>query len=171
MKYKIEFIKSECIKANNMQTITIHETDIINSLIGVPKKLSNMSPEEQKNTSCIIFNLKNLPAYVLFFENVIYEFKIDYYKTGVFDNKGFFEYCKVQYDSTHNNYKIYSYYSFNGKLKPTKPTRDGKFDIIELDTSFAGFNYFKGPKFTEGPKKGTYDTWILNTKNTYHSDY
>ena len=152
-----------------MQTITIYEQDIIQAPNGIPKKLSDITQEEKKNTSCIIFALKNTNPYVLFFPDVIYEFKIDYYKTGTFAGEGFFEYCKVEYDEANNNYKIYGYYSYKGKLRPTKPTREGKFDIIELDTDFCGYNMFKGPKFTEGPRKDQYDTWILNTKRVYHS--
>ena len=44
-------------------------------------------------------------------------------------------------------------------------TRKGEYDIITLDCNFCGFNYFKGPTFTEGPRIGQCDTWILNTKN------
>tara|TARA_B100001057_G_C22376088_1_gene766555 strand:- start:122 stop:595 length:474 start_codon:yes stop_codon:yes gene_type:complete len=150
-----------------MQTITIYEEDIIRAPGGIPEKLSKCTPEEKKKISCIIFALKNSNPYVLFFPDVIYEFKIDYYKTGTFEGDGFFDYCKVEYDETNNNYKIYGYYSLNGKFTPTKPTREGKFDIIELDTSFCGFTRFKGPKFTEGPRIGQCDTWILNTKNIY----
>ncbi len=150
-----------------MQTITINEQDILKSFGGIPNKLKNITEEEKKNTSCIIFDLEYRNPYILFFPNAIYEFKIDYYKTGEFAGDGFYEYCTVQYDETNNNYKIYGYYSYNGKLRPTKPTREGKFDIIELDTSFCGFNCFKGPRFTEGPRRGSYDTWILNTKRIY----
>ena len=150
-----------------MQTITITEQDILKSFNGIPKKLTDISQEEKKNTSCIIFDLEYRNPYVLFFPNTIYEFKIDYYKTGEFAGEGFYEYCTVQYDEANNNYKIYGYYSYNGKLRPTKPTRDGEYDIIELDTSFSGFNYFKGPIFTEGPRRGSYDTWILNTKSVH----
>tara|TARA_B100001057_G_scaffold494391_1_gene590880 strand:- start:775 stop:1386 length:612 start_codon:yes stop_codon:yes gene_type:complete len=150
-----------------MQTITINEQDIWKSFDGIPKKLKDITEEEKKNTSCIIFDLKYRNPYILFFPDAIYEFKIDYYKTGVFAGDGFYEYCSVQYDETNNNYKIYGYYSYKGKLHPTKPTRDGEYDIIELDRSFSGFNYFKGPRFTEGPRRGSYDTWILNTKSIY----
>ena len=153
---------------NNMQTITISEDDIIQAHNNIPKKLSDLTEQEKKDTSCIFFALRNTNPYVLFFKNLIYEFKIDYYKTGTFAGEGFFEYCKIQYDRDNNNYKIYGYYSYKGKLRPTKLTREGKFDIIELDCQFCGFNYFKGPKFTEGPRKGQRDTWILNTKNVYH---
>ena len=146
--------------------MTIYQEDII--LNNILKKISDITPQQINNLSCIIFYLKNYNPYVLFFKNLIYEFKIDYYKTGTFAGEGFFEYCKVEYDSDNNNYKIYGYYSCKGKLRPTQPTREGKFDIIELDCLFLGFNYFKGPKFTEGPKKGLRDTWILNTKNVYH---
>ena len=150
-----------------MQTITINEQDIWKSFDGIPDKLKNITEEEKKNTSCIFFDLKYRNPYILFFPDAIYEFKIDYYKTGEFAGDGFYEYCSVQYDETNNNYKIYGYYSLNGKLHPTKPTRDGEYDIIELDRSFSGFNYFKGPRFTEGPRRGSYDTWILNTKRIY----
>lgn len=150
-----------------MQTITINEQDIWKSFDGIPDKLKNITEEEKKNTSCIIFDLEYRNPYILFFPNAIYEFKIDYYKTGEFAGDGFYEYCTVQYDETNNNYKIYGYYSNKGKLHPTKPTRDGEYDIIELDRSFSGFNYFKGPRFTEGPRRGSYDTWILNTKRIH----
>ena len=135
---------------NNMQTITIYEEDIIQAPNNIPKKLSDITEQEKKNTSCIIFALKNTNPYVLFFPHLIYEFKIDYYKTGTFDGEGFFEYCKVEYDSDNNNYKIYGYYSCKSKLRLT--TYTSMFDIIELDCLFSGFNYFKGPKFTEGQK-------------------
>ena len=115
-----------------MQTITINEQDIWKSFDGIPDKLKNITQEEKKNTSCIIFDLKYRNPYVLFFPDAIYEFKIDYYKTGEFAGDGFYEYCSVQYDETNNNYKIYGYYSWNGKLRPTKPTRNGEYDIIEL---------------------------------------
>ena len=150
-----------------MQTITIYEQDIIQAPNNIPKKLSDVTEEEKKNISCIIFALKNTNPYVLFFPDVIYEFKIDYYKTGTFDNNGFYEYCKVKYDQANNNYKIYGYYSYKGKFHPTKPTRNGEYDIIELDKSFSGHSRFKGPRFTEGPRRGQYDTWILNTSQIY----
>ena len=54
-----------------MQTITIYEKDIIQAPNGIPKKLSDITQEEKKNTSCIIFALKNTNPYVLFFPNVI----------------------------------------------------------------------------------------------------
>ena len=146
-----------------MQTITINEQDIWKSFDGIPDKLKNITEEEKKNTSCIIFDLEYRNPYILFFPDAIYEFKIDYYKTGEFAGDGFYEYCSVQYDETNNNYKIYGYYCYNGKFKPTAPTRNGEYDIIEIDTDFGGMNKFKGPKFTEGPRKGKYDTWILNT--------
>ena len=140
-----------------MQTITIYEKDIVQSQDNIVKKLADMTPEEKKNTSCVIFALKNRNPFVFFFKDFIYEFKIDYYKTGTFEGDGFYEYCKVEYDRSNNNYKIYGYYSKNGKFVPNMRTRNGEYDIITLDCSFCGFNYFKGPKFTEGPRKGQYD--------------
>lgn len=153
----------------NMQTITIYEKDIAQSPDNIFKKLADMTPEEKKNTSCVIFALKNRNPYVFFFKDFIYEFKIDYYKTGTFEGDGFYEYCKVEYDRSNNNYKIYGYYSKNGKFVPNIKTRKGEYDIITLDCNFCGFNYFKGPKFTEGPRIGQCDTWILNTKNINYS--
>ena len=151
-----------------MQTITIYEKDIVQSQDNIVKKLADMTPEEKKNTSCVIFALKNRNPFVFFFKDFIYEFKIDYYKTGTFEGDGFYEYCKVEYDRSNNNYKIYGYYSKDGKFVPNMRTRKGEYDIITLDCNFCGFNYFKGPKFTEGPRKGQSDTWILNTKNIYY---
>ena len=81
---------------NNMKTITIYEDDIIQAPNNIPKKLSDLTEEEKKNTSCIFFALRNTNPYVLFFQHLIYEFKIDYYKTGTFAGEGFFEYCKVE---------------------------------------------------------------------------
>ena len=150
-----------------MQTITIYEEDIIGSPNGIPKKLSDITQEEKNNTSCIIFDLKYRNPYILFFPNTIYEFKIDYYKTGEFAGEGFYAYGKVEYNEINNNYKIQSYYFINGTFKPTLPTREGKFDIIELDRTYNGFTFFKGPIFTEGPRAGSYDTWILNTKSVH----
>ena len=123
-----------------------------------------LTRDKNKNISCIVYpTIKDKPKHVIFWDDCLYEFKIDYYKTGILDSHGFFEYAKVVYDLENNNYKIYGYYCYNGKFKPTAPTRNGEYDIIEIDTDFGGMNKFKGPKFTEGPRKGKYDTWILNT--------
>ena len=123
-----------------------------------------LTKDKNKNISCIVYpTIGKTPAHVTFWNDCLYEFKIDYYKTGILDNNGFFEYAKVVYDSNNNNYKIYGYYCYEGKFKPTAPTRRGEYDIIEIDTDFGGMKIFKGPKFTEGPRKGTCDTWILNT--------
>ena len=121
-----------------------------------------LSPQSLKGVSCVIF-----PTHIMFFNDFIYEFKIDFYKTGTFEGEGFYEYCTVKYDDINNNYKIYGYYSCKGKFHPTKPTRNGEYDIIELDKSFSGHSRFKGPRFTEGPRRGQYDTWILNTSQIY----
>ena len=40
---------------NNMKTITIYEDDIIQAPNNIPKKLSDLTEEEKKNTSCIFF--------------------------------------------------------------------------------------------------------------------
>lgn len=123
-----------------------------------------LSRDKLKNISCVVFpTIGDNPAHIKFWNDYIYEFKIDYYKTGILDTNGFFEYAKVEYDPENNNYKIYGYYCYEGKFRPTAPTRKGEYDIIELDTDLGGMNKFKGPKFTEGPRKGTNDTWILNT--------
>ena len=105
-----------------------------------------------------------------FSNNHIYEFKIDFYKTGRFDGPGFYDYCKVIYDPTNNNYKIYSYYSLNKKLHPTKPTREGKYSVIEYLRHGVDEIIFKGPIFTDklSPKFGQYDEWILNTKQRFN---
>ena len=101
-----------------------------------------------------------------FSDKHIYEFKIDYYKTGRFEGPGFYDYCKVIYDPTNNNYKIYSYYKVN--TETDKITREGKYSVIEF-LRFENDNIiFKGPIFTDksSPKFGQYDEWILNTKQT-----
>jgi len=123
-----------------------------------------LSRDKLKNISFLVYpTIGDNPAHIIFWNDYIYEFKIDYYKTGVLDNNGFFEYAKVEYDPENNNYKIYGYYSYDGKFRPTARTRNGEYDIIEIDTDYSEMNKFKGPKFTEGPRKGTSDTWILNT--------
>ena len=147
-----------------MQTITITEQDIWKSDNGIPKKLTDITQEEKKNTSCIIFDLEYRNPYVLFFPNTIYEFKIDYYKTGEFAGEGFYEYCTVQYDEVNNNYKIYGYYSYNGKLRLNLHAMENM--ILLNYYKLRWICYFGGPIFT-GPRRGSYDTWILNTKSVH----
>ena len=116
-----------------------------------------------KKISCIVVpTIGTTPTMVKFWSDFIYEFKIDYYKTGVFDNNGFFEYAKIEYDPINNNYRCYSYYKYQGKWNPTAPTRKGEYDVIEFIPEH-GIPIFKGPIFTEGFRKGSYDEWILNT--------
>ena len=127
-----------------------------------------------KNISVVInphSTLKCKNGCVIFDKNSIYEFKIDYYNHGILSGQGFWEYCKVEFDPDNNYYKIYGYYKSpsENKFKPTAPTRNGEFDTIQLDSIDLGNRKcryvhvkFKGPIFTEGPRKGSYDTWILN---------
>jgi hypothetical protein len=97
-------------------------------------------------------------AYDIFESTKIYEFDI-YSPGGVFVT-----YEQVVFDPENMNYKIYSYYSLNGKLKPCLTTRNGEYSVIELNKIKGGVVSFKGPRFTEGPRKGKYDTWILTKK-------
>ena len=83
----------------------------------------------------------------------IYEFSI------ISPGGTFYDYVKVVHDS-EDRFKIYSYYRLNDKWNPCKTTRENKYDIIELDNSI----YFKGPRFTEGPRKGKYDMWIKTNR-------
>lgn len=116
-----------------------------------------------KKISCIVVpTVGPKPTMIKFWSDFIYEFKIDFYKTGMFDNNGFFVYAKVEYDPINNNYKCYSYYNNNGEWKPTTLTRKGEYDVIEFLPEY-GFPKFKGPVFTEGFRIGSYDEWILNT--------
>lgn len=139
--------------------------DNINEYIQYPELLKK---ENLKNISCVVIpESPNLLKRVMFFDDTIYEFKIDFYNTGNFDNDGFFTYCKVEYDTINNNYKLYSYYSHNRKLHPTILTRKEKYNVIELLSTENGIIKFKGPIFTVGFRKGSYDEWILNPKIIY----
>lgn len=145
----------------NLQALVISRDDI-------PKYNTEhifLEKNNLKNISCVVFpsNGSN-PSFIKFLDNFIYEFKIDFYKTGKFDDNGFYDYCKIQYDSKNNNYKIYSYYFDKGKYNPTKPNKDGEYDVIEFLSADNGIIKFKGPVFTEGFRKGSYDEWILNTE-------
>ena len=105
-----------------------------------------------------------------FLPNKIYEFKIDFYKTKQFGGIGFYDYCKVLYDSTDNNYKIYSYYPWNGKLRPTKPTRENKYSgTIEFLREENNIFFFKGPIFSNklSFRFGQYDEWIVSMNNSF----
>ena len=97
-------------------------------------------------------------AYDIFDSTKIYEFDI-YSPGGVFVT-----YEQVVFDPENMNYKIYSYYSLDGKLKPCLTTRNGEYSVIELHKIERGVVSFKGPRFTEGPRKGKYDKWILTKK-------
>ena len=100
-----------------------------------------------------------------FKKNTIYELKIDFYKTGQFDGEGFYEYGLIE-PLEGNKYKIYSYYMLDNKFNPTKPTRDGKYTIIEfMGKAKSGDYIFKPPVFTEGPKKGGFDYWYMKVRN------
>lgn len=134
-----------------------------NDIIEYSKDSTLLSKTNLKNISCVVFpKTTSKPSYIKFWSDHIYEFKIDYYKTGEFDGHGFFEYAKVVYDSNNNNYKIYSYYKSNGQFKPCATTRRGEYDIIEHEGYPSEFR-FKGPVFTEGFRRGKRDIWILNT--------
>ena len=104
-----------------------------------------------------------------FSDKYIYEFKIDYYKTGTFNGNGFYEYCKVIYDTTNNDYKIYSYYSLNNKLHPTKSTKEGNYKVIKFLRVENDNFIFKGPIFTDrtSHRLGQYDEWILNINKIF----
>ena len=147
---------------NNQQALILTEDDINQCQYPTLLEKNNL-----KNISCVVFPINDSnPAFIKFWDGFIYEFKIDFYKTGKFAGDGFFDYCKVQYDSENNNYKIYSYYPDKGKLNPTKLTRDDKYYIIELLSTDDGIIKFKGPIFTSkySHRFGEYDEWILNTK-------
>ena len=101
---------------------------------------------------------KDKEFYDIFNSTKIYEFEI-YSPGGVFVT-----YERVVFDPENMNYKIYSYYSLNGKLKPCLTTRNDEYNIIELHKIENGLVSFKGPRFTEGPRKGKYDKWILTNR-------
>ena len=115
------------------------------TLIQSTKTIVNMDEETRK-------------AYDIFDSTKIYEFDI-YSPCGVFVT-----YEQVVFDPENMNYKIYSYYHLNGKLKPCLTTRNGEYSVIELHKIEGGVVSFKGPRFTEGPRKGKYDKWILTKK-------
>tara|TARA_A100001011_G_scaffold384868_1_gene458039 strand:+ start:471 stop:812 length:342 start_codon:yes stop_codon:yes gene_type:complete len=94
----------------------------------------------------------------IFNSNKIYEFAIRS------PHGTFYDYCRVVFDPTNSNFKIYSYYSLDGKMKPCKTTREGDYDVIELKKVVGGRVIFKGPRFTEGPRKGQYDPWELTKR-------
>ena len=96
--------------------------------------------------------------YDIFNKTKIYEFDI-YSPGGVFVT-----YERVVFDPENMNYKIYSYYCLNGKMKPCQTTKNGEYSVIELKKIKNGLISFKGPIFTEGFRKGQYDTWILTKK-------
>ena len=103
-------------------------------------------------------NEETKKAYDIFNSTKIYEFEI-YSPGGVFVT-----YEQVVFDPENMNYKIYSYYSLDGKLKPCLTTRNGEYSVIELHKIKSGLVSFKGPRFTEGPRKGKYDKWILTKR-------
>ena len=103
-------------------------------------------------------NEETKKAYDIFNSTKIYEFEI-YSPGGVFVT-----YEQVVFDPENMNYKIYSYYSYQGKLKPCLTTRNGEYSVIELHKIKSGLVSFKGPRFTEGPRKGKYDKWILTKR-------
>ena len=78
-----------------------------------------------------------------FKKNTIYELKIDFYKTGQFDGEGFYEYGMIEH-LEDNKYKIFSYYLLNKKFNPTKPTREGKYTIIDLNLLYLQRDQKKG---------------------------
>ena len=90
----------------------------------------------------------------------IYEFAI---------NSGggtFYDYCQVIFDPENDNYKTFSYYSWEGKFKPCQTTNNKYHYIIHFlrvdkDSSEV---VFKGPIFTEGVRKGSWDPWILTKR-------
>ena len=103
-------------------------------------------------------NEETKKAYDIFNSTKIYEFEI-YSPGGVFVT-----YEQVVFDPENMNYKIYSYYHLNGKLNPCLTTRNGDYSVIELHKIQGGVVSFKGPRFTEGLRKGKYDKWILTKK-------
>lgn len=104
-----------------------------------------------------------------FIPTLIYEFKIDFYQTKTFCGKGFYEYGTVTPLEEKNKFRIDSYY-FNKegkKFKPklqTKNNSDGS--IITFDNYGNNCIIFKGPKFTEGYRKGEFDYWIMDYKSS-----
>ena len=106
-----------------------------------------------------------LPAFI---PNQIYEFKIDFYQTNTFPGEGFYEYGKVTPLEEKNKFRLDSYY-FNKeekKFKPTLQTENNTGEsIISFDKYDTGCIIFKGPKFTEGYRKGEFDYWIMDYTN------
>ena len=98
-------------------------------------------------------------TYDIFDSTKIYEFDI-MTPYGVFVS-----YEQVVFDPEHMNYKIYSYYIDNGKLKPCLTTGNGKYFNIEFLKISDGKVIFKGPIFTGLPRKGEYDQWVLTKRS------
>jgi len=97
--------------------------------------------------------------YDIFDTNKIYEFAIKS------PHGTFYDYNKVVFDPENNNYKTYSYYMSEGKMKPCQTIRNNEHYIIDfLHISSSGKILFKGPRFTEGPRKGMWDKWILTKR-------
>tara|TARA_Y100001970_G_C14200311_1_gene840718 strand:- start:369 stop:761 length:393 start_codon:yes stop_codon:yes gene_type:complete len=116
--------------------------------------------KSQKNEVTSIETKSNKSRNVLDIFNTtkIYEF-------GIKSPHGmFYEYAKVVFDPENENYKIYSYYRSENIWRPCKTTRNGEYDIIEFHKVAGEFVVFKGPRFTEGPRKGRYDPWVLTKR-------
>jgi hypothetical protein len=104
-----------------------------------------------------------------FIPNLIYEFKIDFYQTNTFSGDGFFDYGIVTALEEKNKFRVDSYY-FNKdekKFKPCVTTRnDTGGSIITFDKYGTDCIIFHGPQFTKGYRKGEFDYWIMDYKDS-----
>lgn len=96
----------------------------------------------------------------IFKPNRIYEFKVDFYKTKTFAGDGFYCYGRVSHIEG-NKFKFYGC-NYNKLEKKWVQFSTEKYDILE----FSGLGLdnklmFIPPPFTEGPRKGKFDFWIL----------
>jgi len=62
--------------------------------------------------------------------NSIYEFKIDFYKTGCFAGEGFYDYGKIEYYKD-NLYKFYCYYRLDDENSTWKKC-NGDFRLLNI---------------------------------------
>ena len=104
-----------------------------------------------------------------FTTNLIYEFKIDFYQTSTFSGDGFFDYGIVTPLEEKNKFIVESYY-FNKDEKKFKPTLQKRNDsggsIITFDKYDTDCIIFHGPQFTKGYRKGEFDYWIMDYKDS-----
>ena len=97
----------------------------------------------------------------MFNDNKIYRFRIDVENNGLYLNPSgsfFIIYCQIKHIEK-NDYTCqeYIYFPYDKSFTKAKEISKIQFDRIEK-----GVVFFKGPKFTLGPRKGKFDYWIMN---------